>query len=148
MKVNGTYTFQISRDRVFDALLDPQILQATIPGCGGAWYSEDHDHMKVRIVTPVPGLEGPYDIMIRILEQEKPEKLVLQVGREGRIGGTIATVTHITLSEEPDGSSLAYETTAEMQGPVAAVNNPIFVGLAKQSLKTFFKKLNAALVAA
>jgi carbon monoxide dehydrogenase subunit G len=71
---------------------------------------------------------------------------VLQVGRTGRIGGKIATVTQIMLNDESDGSLLTYDTTAELEGPVAAANNPIFQGIAKQSLKTFFKKLNASLV--
>ena len=148
MKFSGSYTFQASPDRVFNALLDPKILQTTIPSCQSAWYSEEHDHMKVRIVTPVPGLEGPYDITVQVLEQEAPGKLVLQAGREGRIGGTIRTVTHIQLQAEDAGSLLTYVTTVELKGPIAAANNPIFQGIARQSLKTFFKKLDAALTPA
>jgi len=146
MKFNGSYLFQVSNDKVFAALLDPAILKITIPGCEDAWYSAEHGHMKVRIITPVPGLEGPYDITVNVLEQETPDKLVLQAGRTGRIGGKIDTMTQITLNNEDAGSLLTYDTTANLEGPVAAANNPIFQSIAKQSLKMFFKKLNATLI--
>ncbi len=146
MKVNGTYTFQNSRERVFAALLDPTLLKKNIPGCEDAWYSAEHGHMKVRLVTPVPGLEGPYDITINVLEREEPDILVLQAGRNGRIGGKINTVTRITFAPETGGSLLTYETTADLEGPVAAANNPLFQKMAKHSLKTFFKNLGTSLM--
>jgi carbon monoxide dehydrogenase subunit G len=145
MKFNGSYTFHTSRENVFAALLDPARLQTSIPGCTDAWYSAEHGHMKVRIETPVPGLEGPYDITVSILESITPAKLVIQAGRNGRIGGKITTMTQILLTEEGDGALLTYDTTAELEGPVAAAGNPLFQGLAKHSLKTFFKNLNASL---
>ena len=147
MKFNGTYKFQASREKIFAALLDPARLRTSIPGCTDAWYSAEHGHMKVRIETPVPGLEGPYDITVNVVESSTPNKLVIQAGRNGRIGGKINTLTQILLTEEEeaDGALLTYDTTAELEGPVAAAGNPLFQGLAKHSLKTFFKNLNASL---
>ncbi len=146
MKMNGSYLFQTARERVFAALIDPMLLQKTIPGCEAVWYSTGHGDLKVRLVTPVPGLEGPYDVTITVLEREEPHMLVLQAGRSGRIGGRINTVTHLTLSGGSEETLLIYETTAELEGPIAVVNNPLFQKMAKHSLKTFFKNLNAALV--
>ena len=146
MKMNGSYIFHTSCERVFAALLDPKTLQKNIPGCEDAWYSAEHGHMKVRLVTPVPGLEGPYDITIDVLEREEPHTLVLQAGRNGRICGKIKTVTRMTFAPEAEGALLTYETTADLEGPVAAANNPLFQKMAKHSLKTFFKNLDASLV--
>ena len=146
MKMNGSYLFQTSRERVFTALLNPILLQKVIPGCEAAWYAAEHGHIKVRLVTPVPGLEGPYDITITVLEREEPSMLVLQAGRSGRIGGKINTITHITLTNVVEETLLTYETTAELEGPIAVANNPLFQKIAKHSLKTFFKNLNTALV--
>ena len=92
------------------------------------------------------GLEGPYYITINVLEREEPNTLVLQAGRNGRIGGKINTVTRITFSPETVGSLLTYETTTDLEGPVAAANNPLFQKMAKHSLKTFFKNLDTFLL--
>ncbi len=146
MKMNGSYTFQTSRERVFRAFTNPVLLQKTIPGCESAWYSAEHGHMKVRLVTPVPGLEGPYDVTITVLEQKEPHTMVLQAGRNGRIGGKIQTITHIALTDVAEETLLTYDTTAELEGPIAVANNPLFQKMAKHSLKTFFKNLNTTLV--
>jgi len=146
MKMNGSYLFQTSRERIFTALLDPTFLQKTIPGCEAAWFSTGHGDIKVRLVTPVPGLEGPYDVSITVLDREEPHLLVLQAGRSGRIGGKINTLTHIALTDTPEETLLTYETTAELEGPIAVANNPLFQKMAKHSLKTFFKNLNTVLI--
>ncbi|MBV9228289.1 MAG: hypothetical protein JOZ18_03160, partial [Chloroflexi bacterium] len=54
MKISGSYIFQVPREKVFAALLDPAILKGAIPGCEAVWYPAEHDHMKVRLLTPVP----------------------------------------------------------------------------------------------
>ena len=146
MKMNGSYLFQASREQVFTALMNPILLQRTIPGCEAAWYSTGHGDIKVRLVTPVPGLEGPYDVTITITKREEPHTMVLQAGRSGRIGGKINTVTHITLTTTTEDTLLTYETIAELEGPIAIANNPLFQKMAKHSLKTFFKNLNTALI--
>jgi len=145
MKLHGSYKFQTSPEQVFAALLDPALLRTCIPGCTDGWYSPEHGHMKMRIETPVPGLEGPYDITINVLESLKPNKLVIQAGRNGRIGGKVATQTQILLKAEGDGTLLTYDATVDLQGPVAAASNPLFLGIAKHSLKMFFKNLNTSL---
>ncbi len=146
MKMNGSYVFQTSCKHVFSALINPLYLQKAIPGCEAVWYTTEHGHMKARLVTPIPGLEGPYDVTITILESEEPYKMVLQAGRSGRIGGKINTITHIALSDTVEETLLTYETVAELEGPIAVANNPLFQKMAKHSLKTFFKNLNTALI--
>ncbi len=79
------------------------------------------------------------------MERAEPHKLVLRAGRSGPIGGKIDILTSLTLTDEAEGTQLNYESNAELSGPVAAANNPLFVGMAKHGLKTFFKKLDARL---
>ncbi|HEY4032619.1 MAG TPA: hypothetical protein VGL94_01480 [Ktedonobacteraceae bacterium] len=47
----------------------------------------------------------------------------------------------ITLKDEGKEAFLTYASTAEL----AAINNPLFTGMAKQQLNSLFKKLNAHL---
>ena len=148
MKLSGSYAFDIASQNVFDALLDPSILQSSIPGCVAAWHA-DENHMKVRLMLPLPlpGLEGPYDVSVRVKEQEPPRMLLLLAERRGRIGGTVETLTHITLTDKELGTSslLAYETQGKLEGPIAAADNPLIQQIIVHSLNTFFKNLNAIL---
>jgi len=147
MKFSGTYAFHTSASHVFDALLNPLILQQSIPGCEAAWWP-DTDHMKVRLTLPIPiaGLQGPYDATVSVLKQEAPHYMVLQVGRAGRIGGTVMTVTHVTLIKEEIGSRLTYESEIDLRGPIAFAGSPIFQELFKHMLSKFFTNLDNQLL--
>jgi carbon monoxide dehydrogenase subunit G len=148
MDLKGSYTFQASRQKVFAALLNPAILRASIPGCQDVWYPDPGvARMKVRVASPIPlpGLQGPYDVTVVIQECREPEALVVQAGRTGRVGGTVQTTTRITLADDPAGSQLTYDAHAELSGPVAFADNPLFHEIIKHSLATFLKNLNTAL---
>lgn len=146
MHFKGSYKFQVPPQQVYDAILNPAILKSSIPGCEAAWYP-DETHMKVRLLSPIalPGLQGPYDITVRFLERHEPGELVVQAGRKGRIGGTIDTVTQITIADDTSGSLLSYDSTINLDGPIAFVGNPIFLEVFKHSLNTFMKNLNTSI---
>ena len=112
-----------------------------------SWSPFTH-HMKVYLATPVPGLEGPYGVTITVLEQKEPHTMVLQAGHNGRIGGKTQTITHIALTDTAEETLLTYNTTAELEGPIAVADNPLFQKMAKHSLKTFFKNLSTTLTTA
>ncbi len=144
MKLNGSHKFKASSQQVYNAILDPRILKTCIPGCQSIEYL-DAERIKADITTPLPGLKGPYGATIRIAQRQAPNLLVLEVQRKGR-GGSINATSHIHIADEADGALLTYDAAAELEGPVAIANNPIGEGMTKNSLGTFFKNLDKAIV--
>jgi carbon monoxide dehydrogenase subunit G len=143
MKINGTHKFnKVSSTDVYNAILNPNILQSSIPGCNSVEIL-DANRMKVNITTPLPGLKGPYGIVVNV-EQPAPNKLVLSVQRKGT-GGSINASSLISIQDEADGALLSYEASADLQGPIAIANNPIGQGITKNSLGAFFKNLDSAI---
>jgi uncharacterized protein len=145
MKLNGSHKFSASSNQVFHAILNPNVLKECIPGCQSIEYL-DADHIKANVTTPLPGLKGPYAATIRIAQRQEPSTLVLEVQRRGK-GGSINATSHINISEEVDGGALlTYNTIADLEGPIAIANNPLAEGITKNSLGTFFKNLDKAIV--
>src|SRR5258708_24724096 len=144
MKLNGSHKFKASSQQVYNAILDPGVLKTCIPGCESV-ECLDGNRIKANIPTPLPGLKGPYGAVIGIAQSKAPNLLVLEVQRKGR-GGSINATSHIHIADEADGALLTYDTAAELEGPVAIANNPIGVNLTKNSLGTFFKNLDNAIV--
>ena len=144
MKLNGTHKFKASSQQVYNAILNPAILQKCIPGCNSIEYL-DAERMKANVTTPLPGLKGPYGAIIRIAQRQAPSMLVLELQRKGR-GGSIHATSHINIIDEADGALLTYNATADLEGPIAVANNPIGEGVTKNSLGTFFKNLDKAIV--
>ena len=59
MKLNGTHKFKASSAQVFNAILDPEVLKSSIPGCNSVAYAS-LDQIVVEITTPLPGLRGTF----------------------------------------------------------------------------------------
>ena len=144
MKLNGSRKINASSTQVFDAILNPTILQASIPGCESISYV-DANTLQANIGMNLPGLKGPFGLAINITRKESPNLVELVVKRETRAGSVNATAT-ITLTDDAGATDLGYNANADLTGVAAVFNNPIGQGFAKNSLDTFFKNLDAAIV--
>jgi carbon monoxide dehydrogenase subunit G len=144
MKLNGTHKFRATSAQVYNAILNPSILRNCIPGCDSVEYL-DANRIKANVTTPLPGLKGPYGVVINIQENQPPNRLVLQVQRKGT-GGSIQATSDIRIIDESDGALLSYDARAHLEGAVAIANNPLGQGITKSSLNAFFKNLDKAIV--
>jgi carbon monoxide dehydrogenase subunit G len=145
MKINGTHKFKASSAQVFQAILNPSVLKSSIPGCNSVAYASPNQ-LTVEITTPLPGLHGPFQVTLDIVNKQEPSFLELQVLRKGR-GGSVNAVSKISLVDEADGALLTYDADAQLEGLVAAADNPIGRPILKNSLASFFKNLEKALEA-
>src|SRR5581483_3134133 len=143
MKLNGTHKFKASSTQVFNAILNPEVLKSCIPGCNSVEYLSANS-IRANITTPLPGLKGPYGVVINIANRQEPNHLELQVQRKGT-GGSINAVSQINLKDEADGALLSYDANADLEGPIAIANNPLGQGITNNSLGTFFKNLDKAI---
>ena len=115
MKLSGTHKFKAPSAQVFNAILDPNVLKSCIPGCESVEYL-DANRIKANITTQLPGLKGPYGIVINIANRQAPSHIELQVQRKGT-GGSINAVSQINLNDEADGALLSYNANADLEGP-------------------------------
>lgn len=141
MKLSGSHKFKsTSSTKVFNAILNPEVLKSCIPGCESVEYI-DANSLRANITTPLPGLKGPYGVTINIAQKQSPSHLQLQVQRKGT-GGSIDAISTITIADEADGAVLTYDAKADLEGPIAIANNPLGEGITKNSLGSFFKNLD------
>jgi hypothetical protein len=145
MKLNDTHKFKASSTQVFNAILNPEILKSSIPGCNSVTYVSP-SQLAIEVTTPLPGLRGPFTVTVDIVNQQTPNSLELQVQRKGR-GGSVNAIGKVAITDEADGALLTYEANAELEGVVAVANNPIGQPIVKKSLSSFFKNLDKNLEA-
>lgn len=143
MKLNDTHKFKVSSAQVYNAILNPEILKSCIPGCESVEFL-DANRIQANISTPLPGLRGPFGVVINIVKTQAPHHLELQMQRSGR-GGSVNALCQIDIADEGDGSVLSYSADADLQGAVAVADNPVGKGVTNNSLATFFKNLDKAI---
>ena len=127
MNVHGSRLIEAPRPAVFDAVCDPETLLAVIPGCRAI---ERHgDEYEGRIELRLPGFSGSYLTAVRLVETDPPS-----FGRmEGSVTGALGSITGeatFTLTEAPGGTTVTYDGSAVIDGPLARLDGRFVEGLA------------------
>src|SRR6266487_1077816 len=140
MDVSGSNKIKASRLQVFQALLNPEILKNSVPGCESAEFVDfpTGRQLKLTVSPSIPGLKGPYNVFLQTGEVIAPSRVVLIAEPTSSLGSIRATCA-IDLTDEAAGTYLAYNAHAEMDGKIASTPNVIVKGAVKVALDQFFK---------
>ena len=141
MNISGSQKIKAPRPEVFSALLNPEVLQESIPGCESAELVDmaGGQQMKLKISPNIPGLKGPYNVYLQTGEVVAPSRVVLIAEPKSSIGSIKATCV-VDLTEEANGpTNLSYNAHAEMEGKIASTPEIILKGTVKVALDQFFK---------
>jgi carbon monoxide dehydrogenase subunit G len=140
MEITGSQKVKAPRQQVFNALLNPEVLKNSIPGCDSAEFVDfpTGRQLKLTVSPNLPGLSGPYTIFLQTGEVIPPSRVVLIAEPSSTLGSVKATCT-TDLSEEADGTLLSYNAHASMEGKIAATPEFVLKGAVKLALDQFFK---------
>jgi carbon monoxide dehydrogenase subunit G len=141
MDISGSQKIKAPQQQVFAALLNPEVLKNSIPGCESAKLVDFNgkQQLKVRISPNIPGLKGPYVVFLQTGEVVPTSRVVI-IAEPTSSMGSVKAICTIDLSPDAGGTNLAYDAHAEMEGKVASIA-PEFVlkGAVKMALDQFFK---------
>jgi len=140
MDISGSQKVKAPRQQVFAALLNPEILKNSVPGCDSAEFVDfpAGRQIKLTISPSIPGLKGPYTVFLQTGEVVAPSRIVLIAEPTNSLGSIKATCT-IDLTGDATDTNLAYIAHAEMEGKIAATPDVIVKGAVKVALDQFFK---------
>ncbi len=143
MKLEGSHDVPASRQKVWDAFLDPARLKKAIPGCeklealGGGEY-------KATMKVGVGGVKGTFEGKVRISDEKPPETYKLAM--EGSGGpGFVRGETVITLTDIDGGTRVAYSADVQVGGLIASVGQRMIGGVSKMMADKFFGKMSELL---
>ena len=127
MRIHGTRTLDAPRGAVFDAICDPEVLLAVIPGCRE--IEKVGDEYRGQIALRLPGVVGTFRTVVRIVETDPPTfgRLAGEVvGRPGSVRGEAT----FRLAEAGGRTTVDYDGSAELGGPLARLDGRFIEGLA------------------
>jgi carbon monoxide dehydrogenase subunit G len=139
VKIEGSYTFQAPRERVWEVLLDPNVLAQTIPGCESLKEIGPDEYEAVMKVG-VAAVKGTYKGKVTIKDKQPPSHYVLSgqgSGGPGFMQGDVA----IDLEENSGGTLLKYSSEPKVGGLIASIGGRMLNGVAKMMADQFFKKI-------
>jgi carbon monoxide dehydrogenase subunit G len=139
LKIEGIYTFNAPRDRVWQVLLDPKIMAQCMPGCE-TMNEVAPDQFEAVMKVGVASVKGTYKGKVSIKDKHAPSHYVLSGEGSGGPGFMQGDVV-IDLEEQNGQTVLKYSTDAKIGGLIASIGQRMLNGAAKMMVEQFFKKV-------
>lgn len=136
MRISGTADLLAPPERVFEALNDPAVLAATIPGCEGLQQVSD-DTYAMTVTAGVASIKGTYEGRVVLADQQPPSSFTLRASGSGAPGSVDATVG-VRLAAHDGGTRVEYDADAVVGGMVGGVGQRMLSGVSKRMAAQFF----------
>ena len=139
VKLKISHLVPAARDRVFAALVDPDVLRRAIPGCE-ALTPIGADTYEATLKIGVAGLNGTYTGKAAVSEQRPPDALTLSFEGKGS-PGFVRGSSIIALTPEGNATRVSADTDVQVGGLIAAVGSRLVEAAAKKLADDFFRQL-------
>ena len=139
MILEGKQEFALSRERLFDALHNPEILRKCTPGCQAVTVVAENE-LEMALKVGIAVVSGSYKGKMKMTDNLRPESYKMQVSGTGPIG--IMTVNgDIRLDENGEGSVMQYSFEVKIGGAMANLGLRALNPIAKMLMKEFFNNV-------
>jgi carbon monoxide dehydrogenase subunit G len=140
VKMNGEQLIAAPRQRVWEALNDPEILQQCIPGCQSL-EKEAEDRLKATVAIKIGPIGAKFNGAVTLSELDPPNGYLISGEGQGGTAGSAKGSARVALADQPGGgTTLSYTVDADVSGRLAQVGGVIIDATAKQLAGKFFRR--------
>ena len=141
MKIEGTHHLTAPRDRVYQLLVDPDVLQRCIPGCERLEKTGENTY-SATIRAGVGSIKGVFTGTVRLEDMRPPAHYRIVVEGKGT-PGFVKGSGDLDLEERDGGTLIKYTGDLQVGGTIAGVGQRMIQGTAKMMAAQFFTALEA-----
>ena len=140
MKLSGSYQINLSKQKVWEALNDPEILKKSIPGC-----EEFTKNSETEFTATATNKIGPFNASftgdIELTDLDPPNSYKITGSGNSPVGFANGEAT-VTLEDFEGGTKLKYIVEANVGGKIAQVGSRLIDMTAKKMADIFFGKFS------
>jgi carbon monoxide dehydrogenase subunit G len=136
MKIEGTQEVKAARERVYEVLLDPEVLKRCIPGCEKLEQIGDHTFSAI-LRAGVGSIKGVFTGKVSLEDMHPPSHYRMAIEGKGQ-PGFIKGTGKLDLEERDDLTVVKYEGDAQIGGTLASVGQRMVQAAAKMMAAQFF----------
>jgi carbon monoxide dehydrogenase subunit G len=141
MKIEGTHQLQAPRERVYECLTDPQVLQRCIPGCERLEKTSENTY-SATIRAGVGTIKGVFTGTVKLEDMRPPEHYRIVVEGKGT-PGFMKGAGDLDLESQGETTIIKYTGDLQVGGTIASVGQRMIQGTAKMMASQFFLALEA-----
>ncbi|WP_114964277.1 CoxG family protein [Alkalilacustris brevis] len=146
MELSEEITIPAPRDRVYAALNDPEILQASIPGCEELIKHSDTE-LEAKVVLKVGPVKARFGGKVTLDRSKAPDEFSLSGEGSGGAAGFAKGGAVVQLEDRGAETLLRYEARADIGGKIAQLGSRLITGTAKKLAAKFFTNFSEQVAA-
>lgn len=143
MNLKEEVTIPLDRESVYAALNDPEILQASIPGCESLTKKSDTE-MEATVVVKFGPVKASFNSDVTLNTEGRPDNFSLTGKGDAGIAGFAKGGADVALTEDGSNTILNYEVQIDISGKLAQVGSRLIEGTCKRLAKKFFENFEKA----
>ena len=140
MKLSGSYQINLEKQKVWEALNDPEILRKTIPGC-----EEFKKNSGTTFTATATNKIGPFNASftgdIELKDLDPPNSYKITGSGNSPVGFATGEAS-VALEDWEGGTKLTYTVEANVGGKIAQVGSRLIDMTAKKMADIFFGKFS------
>ena len=140
MHMAGEQKVAAPRQKVWEALNDPAVLQAAIPGCQSL-DKEGDDRFAAVVEVKIGPIGARFKGAVALSDIDPGNSYTIAGQGSGGVAGSAKGSAKVRLSDDGAGTLVSYEVDADVGGRMAQLGGPIIDATAKQLAGKFFSKL-------
>lgn len=144
MDISGEFTIPAPRERVWDALNDPQVLARCIPGCEELERTAD-DRFEARMSTKIGPVKARFDTEIELSNVNPPHSYTISGQGKGGPAGFGKGSADVRLEEQGEQTVLHYTAALQVGGKLAQIGSRLVGGTARKIANDFFSRFTEEL---
>lgn len=137
MEMTGSQLIPASRETVWAALNDPDVLRVCIPGCEELEKKSDTE-LAATVIAKVGPVKAKFKGEVTLENLNPPNSYSIVGEGKGGIAGFAKGGANVTLSDADGGTQLDYEVNAKVGGKLAALGSRLIDSTAKKLAGEFF----------
>lgn len=141
MDMTGEYRIPAPRQRVWEALNDPEILKAAIPGCEQLNKISERE-LEARVKAKVGPVSATFNGKVTLGDLNPPESYTISGEGKGGAAGFAKGGAEVRLAEDGPATVLRYTAKADVGGKLAQIGSRLIQGTAKKMADDFFGKFS------
>ena len=139
MEMTGEYKISASRQHVWEALNDPEILATCIPGCQEL-NKESDTELSATVKSKVGPVSATFKGKVTLSDIDAPNGYKISGEGTGGVAGFAKGGAEVKLAEDGDGTLLTYVATGQVGGKLAQIGSRLIDSTAKKMANEFFGK--------
>ena len=140
MKLSGSYQINLEKQKVWEALNDPEILKQAIPGCEEFIKNSDTE-FTAKATNKIGPFNASFTGDIELGDLDPPNSYKISGSGNSPVGFASGEAT-VKLEDYENGTRLIYEVQANVGGKIAQVGSRLIDMTAKKMADIFFGKFS------